>query len=536
MKTVGSWWVQNLLRPVLVAGMLVCLAAPLVMVMHQILPDLQIAHFLVFCFLASLEGILSERLLRKQHVTGPAYLGSRVAEAFVLVLLLKLTSYVPHRLDQLWADALRWQVDPVAFFDYTYWAATVLFLVLWMGSLYVARLLSLLDASEGKSAPPEDKTSVEYYLWLTSPPPVRAQQEGLEHLAEFFLWGGMALLVGAAAIHAFGISIKALALPILLYLAFGITLLSQGHFGVLHASWQGQGVPVQPGLVRRWLLWSLVFLVGVALAARLLPTQYAVGPVRTLLYLLAWLASILYQVVSFLFFMLMLLLAWLLLPFFPNIQPTPPPEPEPVEVPTVANLGAGEMSMFEFVITALFWIIILLIVVYVVYRFVSERLALLAQAQGDEGTWRGRLIVWLKGLWQRWQDWRRDVQAQLRQRRAARRERRAVRIPPFRYVSLRRLSPRQLIHYFYLSTERRAARAGQPRKAGQTPYEYRSDLDRRLPELEQDVEGLTNAFVEARYSPQPVAKGKADAVKPFWQRIKAALRRRKFSDSDDESG
>jgi hypothetical protein len=533
MNQVGSWWVENLLRPLLVAGMLVCLAAPLVMVGHEILPDLQVTHFLVFCFFASLEGIFSERLLRRLRITWPSYLGSRAAEAFVLVLLLKLTSYFPHRLERLWADALEWQTNPASFFDFTYFMAGLLFLVLWMGSLYVARLLSLLDVGQDKSVPPEDKTSVEYYLWLTSPSLVRDRQEGLELLAEFFMWGGIALLVGSAAIHAFGLSIRELAFSLLLYLASGIALLSQGHFAVLQASWRGQGVPVQRGLVRRWLLWSLVFLLGVALAARLLPTQAAVGPVQSLVALVTLIAFILYQAVLFVFYIFLFLIGLLLSPFFPNIKPTPPPDLGPVELPPAAQPSGGGTGLFELVITALFWIAILLIVVYVVYHFVSERLGFLAQIEVDEETWRGRFWIWLKSLWRRWQDWRRGVQAQLRQRRTPKREKRVGRISPFRYVSLRRLSPRQLIQYFYLSAERRAAQAGQARKASQTPYEYGADLDQRFPELGQDLEGLTTAFVEARYSPQPVEKGDAEAVKPLWQRIRAALRRKRLSDSDD---
>ena len=99
---------------------------------------------------------------------------------------------------------------------------------------------------------------------------------------------------------------------------------------------------------------------------------------------------------------------------------------------------------------------------------------------------------------------------------------------PLRLFFPGRLSPRQLIRYFFLSAEKRAAQAGQPRGAGQTPYEYRANLDESYPELEPDLEGLTDAFVRARYSAEPVGKEDAAAVKPLWQRIKAALRRRRL--------
>jgi hypothetical protein len=82
-----------------------------------------------------------------------------------------------------------------------------------------------------------------------------------------------------------------------------------------------------------------------------------------------------------------------------------------------------------------------------------------------------------------------------------------------------------LVRYFYLSTVRRAAKAGQPREPAQTPYEYEADLGRRFTDLEPDLSGLTEAFIEARYGHQPVESEDAEAVKPLWQRIKAVLRR-----------
>jgi hypothetical protein len=95
---------------------------------------------------------------------------------------------------------------------------------------------------------------------------------------------------------------------------------------------------------------------------------------------------------------------------------------------------------------------------------------------------------------------------------------------------LRRLSPSELVRYFYVSVERRAAQAGQPRKPGQTPHEYEEALRRRYPDLEPDLHGLTDAFVTARYSSRPLEQEDAEAVKPFWERVKAALRRRRKRD------
>jgi hypothetical protein len=133
----------------------------------------------------------------------------------------------------------------------------------------------------------------------------------------------------------------------------------------------------------------------------------------------------------------------------------------------------------------------------------------------------------VRALWWQWLRWRREVRTRLEERRAERRAERALGMREQRFLSLRGLPPRELIRFFYLSMARRADQAGMRRLPGQTPYEYRAELDRRFPDLEPDVEGLTEAFVAARYSPKPVAQEDAEAVKPLWQRVKAALRRRR---------
>ena len=100
---------------------------------------------------------------------------------------------------------------------------------------------------------------------------------------------------------------------------------------------------------------------------------------------------------------------------------------------------------------------------------------------------------------------------------------------------MRGLEPRELVRYFYVSTARRAAQAGQPRRPAQTPYEYEASLGEQFPDLEPDLAGLTDAFVEARYSRALVKPEDVNRVKPLWQRIKAALRRRRNPPSSGDS-
>lgn len=518
----GNWWMENLLRPAIIAGMMACLAAPLVKVLEWVMPGWHGAYFVGFAFMAALEGILSERALRKRRITGYGYLASRGAEALILLLLLKVASYVPVGLDQLWTDALLWPSDPDRFLTNLDLLTGMLFLILWVGALHVGRQVTELDAGEGKLAPPPDRTSTEYYLWLTQPPPVRERQEAIAWLGEMYLWGGIVILVASAAIFFLLPTVALPAIPTMLYFALGVALLSQARFSVTHTGWEVQGIPVQQGIARRWLLWALIFLLGVTAVALMLPADYAMGPALALLYLIGIIGQVTMLILSLIPYLLALLLSRLM----PSAQ-EPPPPPLDLEslIPAGPTVRTGSPPWLDVLASTLFWVVIFAIVGYALVRVLKDRFGLFAWGEGAGETWWGRLLAWWRALRRQWQAWQRGVQVRLARRRGGLKDVRPVPGGLARLLSLRRLPPRELVRYFYLSAARRAAQAGGPRGPGQTPYEYRAALDRRFPDLEPDLAGLTDAFVQARYSPQQIERTDAEAVKPLWQRIKAALRR-----------
>ena len=260
-------WVDTVLRPVLVAAMLACLAAPAVELLEQLQPGWNGSFLLGFSFLANLEGILSERMLARRRISGWSYAASRAAEALVLLLLLKLASYLSLGWGQLEVDARRWVVAPKEFVSPEDFFAGLLFVMIWLVSISLSRLLNQLDVIEDK--PPPDKNSTEYYLWLTQPTLFNDRHQALEQLGELFFLGGVLLLGGLAMLW----FVSRGPLPVitsLVYFALGIIPLSQAQFSVLQAGWQIQQIEVQPNIARRWLIWVAI-LAGVTLAVIILP-------------------------------------------------------------------------------------------------------------------------------------------------------------------------------------------------------------------------------------------------------------------------
>lgn len=100
------------------------------------------------------------------------------------------------------------------------------------------------------------------------------------------------------------------------------------------------------------------------------------------------------------------------------------------------------------------------------------------------------------------------------------------RLPAEGFLSTRNMDARQKVSFFYQAMIRRSGEKGLPRRNSQTPYEYASTLDTALPEAEDDINTLTSAFIEARYSPRPVQSEQVNLVKSTWERLRKRLDRR----------
>ena len=91
-------------------------------------------------------------------------------------------------------------------------------------------------------------------------------------------------------------------------------------------------------------------------------------------------------------------------------------------------------------------------------------------------------------------------------------------------------APREQVLYYYLSLVRRAGELGVRRRPAQTPSEYEPVLASELPDVEAELAALTDAFVEARYSPRPVDPEAPSRARALWSRLRAAMRERKIND------
>jgi hypothetical protein len=228
------------------------------------------------------------------------------------------------------------------------------------------------------------------------------------------------------------------------------------------------------------------------------------------------------QVAMVLDFVLSLIIGFILRLFSFRDDPVTDTMPRAVPPPPLVTQTGGEWEWWGLVRSLLFWTILLGIVGYSLYHFIIYRAVPIPQL------WRplARFLNWLRGLGRGLQRGTQravsHVRREIRRALAARRERRgALR----RRISWRQMDERQRIRYLYLSILQRSDRQGLGRPSARTPLEHEGRLASALPDAADEVQRLTAAFVEARYSDHAVASEDVDATRDAWRTIRRALRR-----------
>jgi len=314
----------------------------------------------------------------------------------------------------------------------------------------------------------------------------------------------------------------------LLYFVFGLTLLSLSRLMSLQTHWNRLRIPISShNLTRQWALYSLSFLLILAVAVSLLPAGDSLG----LFSVLGTLAGFLMGILAFLAQLtLALVLLLFSLPFL-LFGSTPPflsrsaPLPLPT-LPTQPVLPTETSAIWELIRSVLLWGALIVILVFAFIQFVRQHGGIRAALR------KSRITNWLILAWQ-WLSGNVDKTRGSLSRAigagwrsiVSRLEGKGL-LPGVNFISLRSLDPRRQVYFFYLALVRRGGEQGMPRKPAQTPAEYAAALEKALPSATEDIDSITAAFVEARYSRQEVSSVKAELVRGAWARIRRALQNR----------
>ncbi len=502
-------WLVSVVRPVALTVMVGCVALPLSQILANVVPGLHQPLLLFAVALAALEAHYTHHLIRTRYISGAEIWRVRLVEFGIYFVVLKLAQLAVVGAPPSWP---REPLDMLVFlFDFE---------MLLLLPLAIAIALTVSDSLEDLDRVGEMPEIDKQYV---SP---------LDALTGRFFLGGILVLVlsGLARVglqdllnfdHA---PVTGLVATVLVYFVTGFLMLGQVRLALLATSWQAQGTRVPPELGGRWVRYSLIFLGVAALIAFALPTGYTAGALGVLGNLVVVALSVLWTLVAIALGVLFLPLGWLLSLFNGQRTDAPAAEPFPL-VPPAALLDQPAPAWLEVVRTIIVWALLIGMVLYVVSSYLRDRPELLRALRG---------LAPLRRLRQMWAALRHrlsglaaavqalPVAAWLRERLSAR-----PGLPPLRWFRLGSATPREQVQYYYLSLLRRAGEQGFGRKPAQTATEYRPTLATNLPEHTPEVQALTEAFEETRYSAHPVAAEQVQRVRSAWGRLRAALAQQK---------
>jgi len=524
-------WNRSLFRPMLIATLVAALLAGPLALGRAIMPQWPADYVLPLLFLVALEAVYTTTWLahpgRRQRRT----VGFRLAELVVWLVILRLLLWT---LRGAWPDAAdlwRWLHSPGSFFDPEFVAVGMLVALAWGEGITNGSFFQQLALQ-----PDELALRLPSYWqrdWLGPAARATPRTTILGRFAGRWVWGGVILVFCAAASRLefrpgagwrwFGLAHLGLSplmiAALLAYFLAGLLLMSQGRLAMLRARWRMQGIAGERTVMRRWPFFTLLLLLVVSVLAALMP----LGSTWRLGYWLEVavlsLARVIYAILFFITTLVALLLSALGLGselMRRERAPLEPPQP-PAQPP------ATGWRLPEWLGGLVFWLLMGGIVIYALVIFL--------QGRGVRLEW-GRLKLLglrLRAWWRRWRRGVREVaqgvRTTLAERWTRRRAKERAARPRWGLLPWRQLSPRERVRLFYLFTVRRAGERGVCRQPHQTPYEYAPVLEAGWPEVEEELETLTQAFVEARYSARAIAPEEVEGVRQVWKRVRSALRR-----------
>lgn len=532
-------WLRSLLRPFLIAVMVACLATALLALIARFVPVLAGGYgqlVLIFSIAVTIMGCATTTYLAQpgeRQRRRPTY--RWVEFAFVVVATRLL----------LWGATGGWPTlsgliyRPIdSLIDGVFLSAGLVVLISWFVAIdLTSDLLRLALQPDELFALQTDRIGEMIRTSNSDRPAI------LSRIVARWVGGGILMVIAAAGLQVerpvngfFALSQQnmppAVIAAIVIYFLTGLVLVSQGQLALLRTRWLLDRVPSSENVLRQWPLYVLLLLLAIGLVATLLPFGGTFLLGQILFGALNFVFTLVITIFRFFMGLFLLLMAALVGETPPGPAPAAPPPPPP---PTIEALPPAAAQFPAWAGGALFWISMALILGYAAYIYLSDR--------GVQFTW---LLTFWQLLRERWlalfgnyRQWQRS-----RLRSGAPQTAEAG-VPTQlhwskRGLDWRRLDPTQQVRYFYLTTLEQAKEHGIGRASGETPSHYAPRLaahiatagkaaeegaedSERMNNDQQAVQKLTDAFMQARYSKQPLQKPDSTAIARIWENLKVYL-------------
>ncbi len=496
-------------------AMQVCLAVTYVQLLRWVTrgwPGLQWDHLPFLALLVAAEAIFTLPIVRE--LEGHERWVYHFSEWVTFAICLKLVGYFIHGLGNLSFDLVRWQQDIFTFFEGEYLFTLALLVVVWQ--LGRASAIDL----EALNVDPAD-LEWEFGKLQNSRASVRSSLVGR------ILWTGIFMVVMAAGVRANiaatlgAVSQQEPVLNILIYFFLALVLFSQTQYLLLTSRWYWHQTPATAQMSRSWLRYGLIFFAIIATVAFVLPTNYSLGLLETLNFLVSWGMAALFFIIQVIF----LPILWLISLSGCTRQTGAPTVETPAPFSNFPSPGPpAAIPWLELLQSILFWGLFIALIGYALFQFVRQNSQWVNALKPFPG------LFWLSSLFRWLRNWLKGSSAQviagfkeISRRLTFTREKSLLTNPPV-WPNFRQRTPRQQILFYYLRLLERSSKHGVKRMAAETPNQYASSLVRKLPEVQEDIAGITQTFIEARYSTHIISPERSSLVQRFWRNITRSLK------------
>lgn len=526
----------GVLQPLLIAVLVTALVTGPIVVIRLAAPNPAWRFLTVAVFLVALESIYTSRWLAhpdRRQLNRTTY---RLAELVVIAAALRLLTWALSGGIPGWQVWRTYLLSPLSFFDGLYFGYLLCALFAWERAASFSAYLRALDISHAEEQ--FYTLSHDEQRQRSWDRPVDRQRPTIfRSLVASWLGGGLILglcaalstvdlaavelTAGVRNIARLGLN-NTMLLALLVYFILGLWIISQSRLDMMRARWLADGVDADETIINNWRRSSITIIVVFALIAAFLPigsTFAAAVVLQAIFGAILFVSQIAFLIFSTLLVALLSLLGVGAPPeeaeeLLPAPAPTPPPQPAPTPLDETTALVFG----------GLFWLLIATIAIVALIFFLRDRGVTIHIE--PLARFLNQLRVWLRRLRSGAARGAATVQSSIRRGLGALRPGGDASRAPWRFLRVNALPPREQIRYFYLSTVRRAADEGVPREKSETPSEYARDLQAQWPEAEEEIEALTGAFLEARYSPREYEPQDVNPVKKVWKRVRRTIRRR----------
>jgi hypothetical protein len=524
---------QRLISAVLISLMMASAGVTVAQFGHQMVPNWHGEYLAILGILFTFERFFSHRTIKRLSIFSREWIVFVSTQWVVNILLIKLVATLTYGVETLIAEIPLWQEAFIQnFFNPNFIVALLFSVLVW---LFVGVITELLDEM-GLDAALVNREVMSSSIQDRTPPRQRVMA------TVFGVGGGLMFLTAAArvdtrALFANEAGVFKQLSPLegggagtLLYFLFGFALLSQSQYLTLNIRWFLQGVPVSRTIAIKWAIYSFSFMLLIVLIVSVLPTNYSIG----LLSVLGYLIDLVMGIVILIFTILLTIVSFIIsLPFMllglksPTSSPNNVIQP-PVETPPPAIITESTpFPWFELLKSILFWSVFLIIIGYSISQYLRQHEQILDGLRKIPG-WKifSTFFRWVTGVFtglnKRVTNIFQSGVARLSPQTDTPRK-----ISFGRMFRLRNLTSRQRVIFYYQALLRRGSETGVPREESQTPDEYASRLEQTIPTVTHEVVSLTEAFNEARYSQHSIDQEDASAVKVSWERIRKVFRGRR---------